>query len=61
MSQNVLPAVSHGHTDVVELLVSKGAEVNRMHSVSGWTCLHQAAYKVGISISTHALKQTVFI
>ncbi|KAJ8365242.1 hypothetical protein SKAU_G00140730 [Synaphobranchus kaupii] len=38
-------AVSNGHTEVAELLVSNGAEVNRPHSVSGWSCLHQAAFK----------------
>ncbi|KAJ8264746.1 hypothetical protein GJAV_G00154410 [Gymnothorax javanicus] len=38
-------AVSGGHMAVVELLVTEGAEVNRPYSASGWTCLHQAAFK----------------
>ena len=38
-------AVDCGHTDIVELLVRKGAEVNGTHTASCWTCLHQAAYK----------------
>ncbi len=39
-------AVDGGHKDVVELLVENGAEVNGTYSVSGWSCLHQAVYKV---------------
>lgn len=39
-------AVSGGHIAVVELLVGNGAEVDRAYSVSGWTSLHQAAFKV---------------
>uniref|UniRef100_A0A3Q0T2D8 Ankyrin repeat and SOCS box containing 3 n=1 Tax=Amphilophus citrinellus TaxID=61819 RepID=A0A3Q0T2D8_AMPCI len=46
--------VNNGHTDVVELLVSEGAEVNRMHTESCWTCLHQAVYK-GHSVIVHIL------
>ncbi|KAJ8396068.1 hypothetical protein AAFF_G00026000 [Aldrovandia affinis] len=38
-------AVDGGHIEVVELLVRNGAEVNTSHSVSGWSCLHQAAFK----------------
>ncbi|KAJ8284617.1 hypothetical protein COCON_G00034670 [Conger conger] len=38
-------AVSGGHFEVVELLVRNGAEVNRAYSASGWTSLHQAAFK----------------
>ncbi|KAM4623963.1 ankyrin repeat and SOCS box protein 3 isoform 3-T4 [Polymixia lowei] len=38
-------AVDGGHKEIVELLVSKGAEVNRTHTASCWTCLHQAVYK----------------
>ncbi|XP_028332223.1 ankyrin repeat and SOCS box protein 3 isoform X2 [Gouania willdenowi] len=38
-------AVDNGHKDVVELLVRKGAELNRTHTHSCWTCLHQAVYK----------------
>lgn len=39
-------AVDGGYKNVVELLVRNGAEVNGTHSVSGWSCLHQAVYKV---------------
>uniref|UniRef100_A0A3Q3KCZ9 SOCS box domain-containing protein n=1 Tax=Monopterus albus TaxID=43700 RepID=A0A3Q3KCZ9_MONAL len=35
-------AVDGGHKEVVELLVCEGAEVNRTHTASCWTCLHQA-------------------
>lgn len=45
----VLKAVDLGHKEVVELLVSKGAEVNGAHLVLGWSCLHQAVYKVLVS------------
>uniref|UniRef100_UPI003AAF7AF5 ankyrin repeat and SOCS box protein 3 isoform X1 n=1 Tax=Centroberyx gerrardi TaxID=166262 RepID=UPI003AAF7AF5 len=38
-------AVDGGHKEIVELLVSKGAEVNGTHTASCWTCLHQAVYK----------------
>uniref|UniRef100_A0A3Q3K1J6 SOCS box domain-containing protein n=1 Tax=Monopterus albus TaxID=43700 RepID=A0A3Q3K1J6_MONAL len=38
-------AVDGGHKEVVELLVCEGAEVNRTHTASCWTCLHQAVYK----------------
>ncbi|XP_064177205.1 ankyrin repeat and SOCS box protein 3 isoform X1 [Anguilla rostrata] len=38
-------AVSGGHMEVVELLARNGAEVDRAHSVSRWSCLHQAAFK----------------
>ncbi|KAK3529075.1 hypothetical protein QTP70_016513 [Hemibagrus guttatus] len=38
-------AVDSGHKEVVELLVSEGAEVNGTYYISGWSCLHQAAYK----------------
>lgn len=40
------PAVDSGHQDVVKLLVSRGAQVDRTHTASCWTCLHQAVYKV---------------
>lgn len=40
------PAVDGGYKEIVELLVRKGAEVNRTHTASCWTCLHQAVYKV---------------
>lgn len=47
-------AVDGGYKEVVELLVSKGAEVNRTHTASCWTCLHQAVYKVITDLtSTH--------
>lgn len=47
-------AVDGGYKEVVELLVSKGAEVNRTHTASCWTCLHQAVYKVITELkSTH--------
>lgn len=39
-------AVDGGNKDVIELLVRNGAEVNGTHSLSGWSCLHQAVYKV---------------
>jgi len=39
-------AVDGGYKSVVELLVRCGAEVNGTRSVSGWSCLHQAVYKV---------------
>lgn len=38
-------AVDGGHTEVVALLRQKGAQVNRSHTASCWTCLHQAVYK----------------
>lgn len=38
-------AVDGGHTQVVMLLLQKGVEVNRSHTASCWTCLHQAVYK----------------
>lgn len=48
-------AVDGGYKEVVELLVTKGAEVNRTHTASCWTCLHQAVYKVITDLtSTHA-------
>ncbi|KAG7492480.1 hypothetical protein MATL_G00015070 [Megalops atlanticus] len=43
-------AVDGGHTEVVKLLVSSGSEVNRSHSASGWSCLHQAAFKGHVEI-----------
>lgn len=45
LSCPLFAAVDGGHKKVVELLVRNGAEVNRTHSVSGWSCLHQAVYK----------------
>ncbi|XP_056626543.1 ankyrin repeat and SOCS box protein 3 [Triplophysa dalaica] len=45
LSCPLFAAVDGGHREVVELLVERGAEVNRTHSVSDWSCLHQAAYK----------------
>lgn len=39
-------AVDGGHRDVVNFLLGEGAEVNRSHTESCWTCLHQAVYKV---------------
>ncbi|XP_070708088.1 ankyrin repeat and SOCS box protein 3 [Pempheris klunzingeri] len=47
-------AVDGGHKEVVKLLVSKGAEANRTHTASCWTCLHQAVYK-GHSEIVHIL------
>lgn len=41
-----------GFEEVVELLVGKGAEVNRTHTASCWTCLHQAVYKVIVQEQT---------
>ncbi|XP_037318788.2 ankyrin repeat and SOCS box protein 3 [Pungitius pungitius] len=38
-------AVDGGHREVVELLLGNGAEANRTHTASCWTCLHQAVYK----------------
>ncbi|KAM8837805.1 ankyrin repeat and SOCS box protein 3 isoform 2-T2 [Spinachia spinachia] len=38
-------AVDGGHSEVVELLLSKGAAANRTHTASCWSCLHQAVYK----------------
>lgn len=46
LSHFLFLAVDGGHKDVVELLVENGAEVNGTYSVSGWSCLHQAVYKV---------------
>ncbi|XP_056153429.1 ankyrin repeat and SOCS box protein 3-like isoform X2 [Lampris incognitus] len=43
-------AVDGGHKEIVEYLVSKGAEVNGTHTASCWTCLHQAVYKGYIEI-----------
>ncbi|XP_072229396.1 ankyrin repeat and SOCS box protein 3 isoform X1 [Leuresthes tenuis] len=45
LSCPLFAAVDNGHKDVVKLLVSKGSEVNRTHTASCWTCLHQAVYK----------------
>lgn len=39
-------AVDGGHQEVVKVLIQHGAEVNGQRSVSGWSCLHQAAYRV---------------
>ncbi|KAM9831251.1 ankyrin repeat and SOCS box protein 3 [Neosynchiropus ocellatus] len=38
-------AVDSGHLSVVRLLIRRGAQVNRTHTESCWTCLHQAVYK----------------
>uniref|UniRef100_A0A8C9W5W4 Ankyrin repeat and SOCS box containing 3 n=1 Tax=Scleropages formosus TaxID=113540 RepID=A0A8C9W5W4_SCLFO len=38
-------AVDGGHRKVAELLVRWGSEVNHAHSVSGWSCLHQAVFR----------------
>ncbi|KAM8888940.1 ankyrin repeat and SOCS box protein 3 isoform 2-T2 [Synchiropus picturatus] len=38
-------AVDSGHLNVVRLLIRRGAQVNRTHTESCWTCLHQAVYK----------------
>lgn len=46
LSHFLFQAVDGGYKDVVELLVQNGAEVNGTHSVSGWSCLHQAVFKV---------------
>lgn len=46
LSHFLFLAVDGGHNDMVELLVENGAEVNGTYSVSGWSCLHQAVYKV---------------
>ncbi len=46
LSHFLFLAVDGGHKDMVELLVENGAEVNGTYSVSGWSCLHQAVYKV---------------
>lgn len=36
----------------MELLVRNGAEVNRTHTASCWTCLHQAVYAVITKFAT---------
>lgn len=41
-----LTAVNGGYKEIVELLVRNGAEVNKTHTASCWTCLHQAVYEV---------------
>ncbi|XP_063073009.1 ankyrin repeat and SOCS box protein 3 isoform X2 [Engraulis encrasicolus] len=38
-------AVDGGHQEVVEVLLQHGAEANGQRNVSGWSCLHQAAYR----------------
>ncbi|XP_051928654.1 ankyrin repeat and SOCS box protein 3 [Hippocampus zosterae] len=43
-------AVSNGHKDVVELLMAKGAQLNRSHTASCWTCLHLAVYQDRVDI-----------
>ncbi|XP_077482055.1 ankyrin repeat and SOCS box protein 3 [Stigmatopora argus] len=43
-------AVDDGHEDVVRFLVDKGASVNRPHTASRWTCLHQAVYRGHVDI-----------
>ncbi|XP_027033585.2 LOW QUALITY PROTEIN: ankyrin repeat and SOCS box protein 3 [Tachysurus fulvidraco] len=45
LSSPLFAAVDSGHKEVVELLVSEGAEVNRRYYISSWSCLHQAVYK----------------
>lgn len=47
-----LTAVNGGYKEIVELLVRNGAEVNRTHTASCWTCLHQAVYKVITQFAT---------
>lgn len=46
MSCPLFAAVDGGHQEVVKVLIQHGAEVNGQRSVSGWSCLHQAAYRV---------------
>ncbi|KAL2102253.1 hypothetical protein ACEWY4_001421 [Coilia grayii] len=38
-------AVEGGHQEVVKVLLRRGAEANGQRNVSGWSCLHQAAYR----------------
>ncbi|KAL4612986.1 ankyrin repeat and SOCS box protein 3-like [Arapaima gigas] len=38
-------AVDGGHKKVAKLLVRQGSAVNHTHSLSGWSCLHQAVFK----------------
>lgn len=45
LSCPLFAAVDEGHQEVVQLLIKQGAEVNGQRCVSGWSCLHQAAYK----------------
>ncbi|XP_062374708.1 ankyrin repeat and SOCS box protein 3 [Sardina pilchardus] len=45
MSCPLFAAVDGGHQEVVKVLIRHGAEVNGQRSVSGWSCLHQAAYR----------------
>lgn len=59
-----LTAVNGGHKEIVELLVRNGAEVNRTHTASCWTCLHQAVYGVITEFATHSLsaeKHTAYV
>ncbi|XP_035679817.1 ankyrin repeat and SAM domain-containing protein 6-like [Branchiostoma floridae] len=37
-------AAMHGHMAVVQLLVEKGADINKQDNISGWTALMQAVY-----------------
>ena len=43
-------AVDGGHREVVQLLVSRGAEVTGVHTACRWTCLHHAVYKVTLKV-----------
>ncbi|XP_049614633.1 ankyrin repeat and SOCS box protein 3 [Syngnathus scovelli] len=43
-------AVDNGHIEVVRLLMDKGAELNRSHTATCWTCLHLAVYRDHVDI-----------
>ena len=48
-------AAANGHTEVVEVLVSRGANIDHQTS-SGWTALQQAAYHGHCSVATILLQ-----
>ena len=48
-------AAANGHTEVVEVLVSRGANTDHQ-TCSGWTALQQAAYHGHCSVATILLQ-----
>ncbi|XP_057682123.1 ankyrin repeat and SOCS box protein 3 isoform X1 [Corythoichthys intestinalis] len=50
LSCPLFAAVTDSHKDMVQLLLAKGALVDRSHTASCWTCLHQAVYVNNVDI-----------
>ncbi|XP_057682144.1 ankyrin repeat and SOCS box protein 3-like [Corythoichthys intestinalis] len=51
-------AVTDGRKDMVQFLLAKGALVDRVHTASCWTCLHQAVYVNNVDIVRMLVTQT---